>query len=64
MDNTPEEIKASPVYRKLIDRFMPQFEKDKALEHERSENKGIDHSVIGEEKEREGYYPNDLDDEI
>ena len=45
---------------------MPQFEKDKALENERNDKKsgGIDHSVIGEEKEREGYYPNELDDEI
>ena len=50
----------------MIDRFMPQFDKDKALENERDDKTsgGIDHSVIGEEKEREGYYPNELDDEI
>jgi len=50
----------------MIDRFLPQFTKDKALENERDDktDSGIDHSVIGEEKEREGYYPNELDDEI
>ena len=54
------------MYTRMIDRFMPQFEKDKALENERDDKTsgGIDHSVIGEEKEREGYYPNELDDEI
>ena len=65
-DSTPQEIKDHDVYKDMIDRFLPQFTKDKALENERDDktDSGIDHSVIGEEKEREGYYPNELDDEI
>jgi len=65
-DNTPDHIKNDPTYQAMIDRFMPEYTKDNALENERNDKTsgGIDHSVIGEEKEREGYYPNELDDEI
>jgi len=59
-DTTPDHIKNNPVYQDMIDRFMPQFFKDKALTAE--ENKGkYNHSNVNEiddTKEREGVYPN------
>jgi len=47
----------------MAERFLSGRFKDKNLEEERDkENHRNDE--IGEEKEREGMYPNDLDDEM
>ena len=47
-----------------INRFLPEFHKDPALEAAtRDSNIPIDQSDITEEKEREGYYPTELDQE-
>jgi len=53
-----------PEYRDALERFLPQFYKDRALDEARDKDVSIDHSEISEEKEREGYYPNELDEEI
>lgn len=45
-----------------VKRYLPQFYQDPALmEATRNGSTTIDQSEITEEKEREGYYPNDLD---
>lgn len=43
---------------------MPQFYKDRALDEARDKDVSIDHSEVLEEKERDGYYPNELDEEM
>jgi len=65
-DDTPMHIKTHPEYKKLVSRFMYGSFKDKDLE---TMKKGtakdtINHDEIGEEKEREGMYPNELDHEM
>jgi len=62
-DDTPDEIKNHPAYEKMVDRFLPKFVKDENLENHLKKGE-IDHDKILEEKEREGYYPNDLDQEM
>jgi len=48
-----------------VNRFLPEFNQDPALnEATRNGTIPIDQSDITEEKEREGYYPNDLDAEV
>ena len=63
-DDTPDEIKEHPEYKKLVDRFLPEFFKDANLEKHKAGKPQIDHDVIKETKEREGYYPNELDQEM
>jgi len=62
-DDTPFEVKSHPEYKKLTERFLGGLFKDKNLEKHNKGNKAadIDHDEINEEKEREGYYPNELD---
>jgi hypothetical protein len=46
-------------------RLLPQFYQDPALnEATKNGTTLIDQSEVTEEKEREGYYPNDLDYEV
>jgi hypothetical protein len=48
-----------------VGRFLPEFYQDPALmEATRNGTMAIDQSDITEEKEREGYYPSDLDQEM
>jgi len=48
-----------------VGRFLPEFNQDPALEAAtRNSTLPIDQSDITEEKEREGYYPSDLDAEM
>ena len=48
-----------------VGRFLPEFYQDPALiEATRNGTMPIDQSDITEEKEREGYYPSDLDQEM
>jgi len=48
-----------------VNRFLPEFYQDPALNAAtRNSTIPIDQSDITEEKEREGYYPNDLDAEV
>ena len=65
-DDTPFYIKSNPVYKKLAKRFMSGKFKDNALEAFRKDyaKDAIDFEEITEEKEREGYYPNELDSEM
>jgi len=65
-DDTPAHIKSHPMYKKMSERFMSGKFKDKALEtwHKKISANTIKHDEIGEEKEREGMYPNELDDEM
>lgn len=45
-----------------VNRLLPEFYKDPVLEEARGNStEVIDQSEITEEKEREGYYPDDLD---
>lgn len=65
-DDTPWNIKTHPEYKKRVQRFLYGSFKDKDLE---TMKKGtakdtINHEEIGEEKEREGMYPNELDNEM
>jgi len=65
-DDTPFHIKAHPDYKKMVGRFLSGNFKDKNLEvmNEETAKNTINHDEIGEEKEREGMYPNELDDEM
>ncbi len=65
-DDTPMNIKSHPVYKQMIGRFINGHFKDKDLETMKKQNAKdtINHEEIGEEKEREGMYPNELDQEI
>lgn len=63
-EGTPKEILKSDIYRDAVGRFLPEFEHDRALEQAREKDISIDHSEVGEEKERDGYYPNELDEEM
>ena len=63
-DDTPDWIKEHPDYKKLVDRFLPEFFKDENLEKSKNLKPVIDHDEIKETKEREGYYPNELDQEM
>jgi len=48
-----------------VGRFLPEFYQDPILNAAtRNSTMPIDQSDITEEKEREGYYPNDLDAEL
>jgi hypothetical protein len=65
-DDTPFEIKSHPEYKKLAGRFLGGLFKDKNLETHR---KGTAHDTINDDeiddsKEREGMYPNELDEEM
>lgn len=62
-DDTPEHIKSHPIYKKLAKRFMAGKFKDEALEKYRNRfiKQKINFEEIDETKEREGYYPNELD---
>jgi len=64
-DETPFEVKAHPDYKKLTGRFLGDLFKDKALErwNEGVKSANIDTEMVTEEKEWEGYYPNELDQE-
>lgn len=66
VDNTPFEIKSHPEYKKLTDRFLGDLFKDKALEKWNAGVKAanIDTDMVNEDKEWEGYYPNELDQEM
>lgn len=59
-------IKTNPVYKKMVKRFLAGRFKDRNLEimKQQTAKNTINHEEIGEEKEREGMYPNNLDDEI
>jgi len=51
-----------PDYIDQVNKFLPQFYQDPALEQAtRNSTIPIDQSEITEEKEREGYYPTELD---
>lgn len=65
-DDTPEWIKAHPVYKRMSERFMAGKFKDKDLDtfNKKTAKATINYEDIGEEKEREGLYPNDLDAEM
>lgn len=65
-DETSFEVKSHPVYKKMIGRFLAGDFKDKDLETWRKKTamKTINSEEIGEEKEREGYFPNNLDHEM
>ena len=59
---TPAQILDLPDYMDQVNRFLPQFNQDPALEQAtRNSTIPIDQSEITEEKEREGYYPTELD---
>jgi hypothetical protein len=48
-----------------VGRYLPEFNQDPVLnEATRNSTIPIDQSDITEEKEREGYYPSDLDQEM
>lgn len=49
-----------------VSRFLPEFNKDPAMEAANRNGQAlpIDQSDITEEKERDGYYPTDLDEEM
>jgi len=51
------------VYKELTEKFLQKFVKDAGLSKHRSGSE-VDHNEILEEKEREGYYPNELDEEM
>jgi hypothetical protein len=63
VDTTPWEVKSHPEYKKLTDRFLGDLFKDKALEKWNSgvKTENIDADIVNEDKEWEGYMPNDLD---
>ena len=61
---TPKKVLATPEYRDAVEQFLPQFYKDRALDLARDQDASIDHSEVLEEKERDGYYPNELDEEM
>ena len=65
-DDTPAEIKSHPAYKKIVQRFLKGNFKDKNLETMKQTfaKNTIDQDEIDEEKEREGMYPNELDDEM
>jgi hypothetical protein len=48
----------------MVDRFLPEFVKDANLELHNKGKPNIDHDEIKETKEREGMYPNELDQEM
>lgn len=62
------EIKSHPVYKQMAGRFLGGLTKDRALEeHGMGSSSDVAKSrnnEIGEEKEREGMYPNELDQEM
>lgn len=62
-DDTPFEIRSNPKYKELTGRFLGGLFKDKNLELHNlgAAKEAIDHDEITGEKEREGYYPNELD---
>ena len=63
-EGTPKEVLKSDIYRDAVGRFLPEFNHDRALDAAREKDISIDHSEVGEEKERDGYYPNELDEEM
>jgi len=65
-DDTPFHIKSHPLYKKMVERFMAGKFKDKDLEtwKKNTAKNTIEFDDIGEEKEREGMYPNELDAEM
>ena len=65
-DDTPMKIKSNPVYKQMIGRFLTGSFKDKDMEtmKQTTAKNTIRHEEIGEEKEREGMYPNKLDTEM
>jgi hypothetical protein len=63
-DDTPEWIRDHPDYKKLVDRFLPEFFADANLNTHLARKPIIDHDDIKETKEREGVYPNELDQEM
>lgn len=65
-DDTPFEVKSHPDYKKMVGRYLSGHFQDDALEtmKKRNAKATINHDEIGEEKEREGMYPNDLDQEM
>lgn len=63
-DGTPDHILTNAHYMKEVGRLLPEFYQDPAYEAAtRNSTIPIDQSDITEEKEREGYYPTDLDQE-
>ena len=63
-EGTPKEVLQTTYYRDAVARFLPEFNKDRVLDMAREKDISIDHSEVGEEKERDGYYPNELDEEM
>ena len=66
-DDTPYEIKANPLYKKMVLPFLTDKDKDEALETLKKVNAKATlyyDSQYENEKEHEGYYPNKLDDEM
>lgn len=62
---TPAHILDRPDYMDEVNRLLPEFYQDPALEQAtRNSTIPIDQSEITEDKEREGYYPTDLDQEV
>ena len=59
-------MKSHPKYKELTDRFLGDLFKDKALEKYNSgiATDNIDTDFVNEDKEHEGYYPNELDQEM
>jgi hypothetical protein len=66
VDDTPFAVKSHPEYKKLTGRFLGDMFKDRALENWNAGMKAenIDADVVNEDKEWEGYYPNQLDSEM
>lgn len=64
-DDTPDEIKSHPDYKKLVGRFLGGLFSDKALDawHSGIHADNIDNDSVNDDKEWEGYYPNELDQE-
>jgi hypothetical protein len=65
-DTEPDEIKDHPEYKKLVNRFLGGLFKDENL-MKATKKRAIDtveNDEIKSTKEREGFYPNELDQEM
>ena len=65
-DSEPDEIKDHPEYKKLVNRFLGGLFKDAGLERASKVHAidTVEADEIKSTKEREGFYPNELDQEM
>lgn len=65
-DTEPDEIKDHPEYKKLVNRFLGGLFKDENLERAKKKSAidTVENDEIKSTKEREGFYPNELDQEM